>query len=313
MKPHVAVYVLVVASAALADTSPTVVAAPLDVHRSPSSEVTTALQKHLRILLMKEREVLTPTPSAWDAAIVELKRQDCDVSDDCLRQLAVTSGTLYAIYAAVELDLTKTNVIAVGRIVRRDGVLMEVDGQKTFRVQVLKGKDSFEATAKVALAQLVATMRLSQLSASIPVDVRPPPEHPTPDAGVEASKPDGGVEFPPPPMPLPVDEGEGQRTAGKVFLGAGVGIAAVGAVLGIVGVVNAGAVKPVDGAIPPEQLSAYQTATVLRPTGLIVGGVGVAAAALGAILWATAPAAPVKPALVPQPGGAMFVLSGDLP
>src|SRR5947208_11178823 len=131
----VAVCAVFVASAAWGDSSPMVVAAPLEVHRSPGGETTKQLQKEFRLQVLKQPNVATPTPSAWDAAVGQLKRQDCEANDDCLRELAVTAGALYAIHVSVEQDLTKTNVAAQARIVRRDGVLIEVGGQRVTKVE----------------------------------------------------------------------------------------------------------------------------------------------------------------------------------
>lgn len=302
---RVVVSVLLICSTAVlaSGAAPSFVAARLDVKRSPSDEVSVALNRHLRILLMKEPRGVTPTPSMWDAAITEHKRQDCDQNDDCLRGLAVLAGTVYAVYAAVELDLTRTSVTAIGRIVRRDGVLVEVGGQRGFQVVLPMLQRPFNLVAAAALTELVTQMKLSELPATLPAN------------GVEAQKPSPPevkpVE-PPAAVVAPPQPGAGPL-AGKVLLGAGGAVMVAGGVVALVGQIQAGTLTPVDGNLPPSQLGAWRAAVTLRPVGVTMLGVGAAAATAGALLWLLAPGAPVQAALVPQHGGATFAVTGVFP
>lgn len=290
-----------------AGAAPSVISAPLDVKRSPSAETTAALNKQLRILLMKEPEAITPTPSMWDAAIGEHRRQDCDVSDDCLRQLAVLAGTLYAVYAAVELDVTRTNVAVIGRIVRRDGAVVEVGGERGFKVEMPLQDRPFNVVAQAALTELVKKMKLSALPPTLPAtsaEVKPAP-----------GPVDPVVEKVVPPAPQPVIEpnrGSGPL-AGKVLLGLGAGVVVAGGGLALVGQLQAGTLTPVDGNLPPSQLGAYRSATTLRPVGVAMMGAGAAVAVAGTLVWLLAPQSPVQAVVVPSAGGATLSIAGEFP
>jgi hypothetical protein len=250
--------------------APTVVAARLDVPRAPSDDVASALDRHLRALLMRQPGVLTPTPSLWDAAIAQQRRQDCDVRDDCLQQLAVLSGSLYAVYAAVEGDLSRTRVVASARIVRRDGLLMPVDGEHGVSAEAAVGARSFDAAASEALELLVAKLQLARLPPTVAAL-----------APLQAVTP---ASAPPPVIVAPAHAPP--ATAGKAVFGAGIALLAAGAVTFAVGQQQAATLMPVDGNLPAGQLGAYRAAITLRPVGSVVGGAGLAAITLGIILWA---------------------------
>lgn len=295
-------FALVATSAWALGGSPSFIAAPLEVKRSPSDEVTVALNKQLRLILMKEPGVNTPTPSMWDAAIGDHRRQDCGQNDDCLRQLAILAGTLYAIYAAVELDLTRTNVVVIGRIVRRDGLLVQTLGERGFELVVPLQQRPFNVVALAGLNQLIKQMKLATLPATLPAvsEVKPvaepgPPAQPAPIMT--------GPPLPPHPGP----------TVGKVLLGTGAGVAVAGGVIALVGQLEAASLTPIDGNLPPDQVAAWRNATTLRPAGLAIAGAGAAIAAAGALTWLLAPSARLQAAIIPQPGGLGIAFAGDLP
>ena len=119
MRP-LSVLVLLLSSVALAQGKPTLVDYPLDVKAPIPAAKQEDLQSEFRMLLAKNPAVLLSTKSQWKAAVGALKRQDCDVRDECLQQLAVSAGTLYAIYASVEQNAAGTEVTATGRVVNMD-------------------------------------------------------------------------------------------------------------------------------------------------------------------------------------------------
>jgi len=317
----VAVCVALVASAAWADSSPVIVAAPLAVHRSPGGETTKALQKELRLQLAKQSNVLTPTPSAWDAAVTQLNRQDCDSNDDCLRELAVTAGALYAIHAMVETDLTKKNVIAEARVVRRDGVLVEIAGERICRVQLNRGSDSFEAVAKVALAQLLRTMKLGELPSTLPSAEQHPPKE-TPDAGVAVTQvtpevTDAGIP-PPPPLVIETPGPSSARIASYGLMGVGAASVVVGGVFGILAASDRGNIKTdPNGNLQPSQVSTQQGVDRNATVAAVTLTVGAACLAAGITLFVMSPAPDdhtvlsVTPTVVP--GGAAVMVGGRFP
>lgn len=270
----------------LAAAVPTVVAAPLDVPRAPSADAASDLNRALKGLIMREPDVLTPTPSAWEGATGQLKRKDCGVADACLQELAVAANTLYAVYASVDLDLTRSKVIAIGRIVRRDGVLVEVNGERAFKAEVERRDRPFEVAAKEALAKLIAKMKLASLLPSLPAAEAPRP------APTAAPPPEPLAATVAPPAPtVSAQPSATAGVAGKIVFGLGLALVAGGSVTFGVGQARAAALTPTNGNLPLSQLDAYHSAVTLRPAGLALAGAGVAAAVIGLVVWLTSGAA----------------------
>ncbi len=310
-------------AARAAGARPTVVSASLDVQRTPSADVTASLNRHLRGLLMKEPGVLTPTPSVWEAAIAQLRRQDCDVSDECLQQLALLSGSLYAVYASVELDLTRTHLTAIGRIVRRDGALVEVKGQRGFTAEAAIGNQPFEAVARQVLAKLVAQMELASLPPTVPVAEGRPPPQVGPVSGVPAGPSEPSAKEPGEAHPAAPSEpvapaasveqrspGGGSGLLGKVLFGAGAALLVGGGVLAALGQAQAGNLHPVGGNLPASELDAYHQAVTLRPAGLAIGGAGLACVAAGLWLWLSSGSSSAQASLSPLADGFLLGWSG---
>ena len=313
----VAVFGVLLGSLALADTSPMVIAAPLEVRRSTGGETTKALQKELRTLLVKQPNVLTPPYSAWDTAVAAVKRQDCETNDDCLRELAVTAGTLYAIYVEVEQDPTKTEVIAVGRIVRKDGVLIEIEGKRFARVQLPRGADSFEAVAKVALARVLGSMKLSSLPPTMPAAEVPVVKQETPDAGtpVAAVTADAGIP-PPPPLVIETPPTPPARIASYALLGVGAVSILTGGAFGVVAIADRGGIQADSaGNLLPGQTGKQRSVDTNATVSAVTLSVGAACVAAGITLMALAPGTDDHTILTvaPMPGGAAVMLSGRLP
>lgn len=289
------------AVAAAAQGKPTVIDHPLDVKTAITDAQQNALQDDFRQLLARTHGILMPTRSNWQAAVTALRRQDCGIRDECLRQLATTAGTLYALYASVERNAAGTELTATGRVVNQDGVQVRAPASVT-----VKKKDSFELAAREALVQLVAKLELDKLS---PV-LTPAPEKVTP---LEA--------FPAPPMPPPADPvtgvnvphaqpgTPGLKAAGYVFGGLAVASGAVAAVFGGMAA-SARAGLPSSGPLLDEsqvrtQGSVNQGATIALAAGVTAGVFAITSIALLAASPSTA-----SVALTPVPGGAAMVVGG---
>ncbi|MFZ5442773.1 MAG: hypothetical protein ACOZQL_22375 [Myxococcota bacterium] len=252
--------------------------------------------------LLDERSgALVPSRKEAEAALKETKRLDFRESDEALAKLAEKAGTLYATFVSLQYT-AKKQLVLQGRVVRDDGKLM-----KTARVELPKGDETivnrFTPLAELFFADLalsgLPTFKEAVKTVEPVVVVKPP------DQVGEKNPP------PPPPPIVPVDTGEGQRTAGQVLLIGGAGVAVVGAVLLGAGQGIGGSLGVMDGNIPADKVNDYRTAQTLTGAGLVTLGVGAAAALVGGIVWATAPAAPVKVTAVPTAGGAMFGIQGE--
>ena len=279
---------------------PSLVAVPLDLDPNPSlTRFESQLKDLFHDVLEQRSGTLLVSKKESEAAIKETKRQDFRESDEGLARLAEKTGTLYSLYASLEFTPKKALVLS-GRVVRDDGKLI-----KSAQVQLPKGSDTIVELMKPLMIQLIEQLGLSTLP-TFKEAVVPPVVG---DVPVKVL-PDPLKRDPPPPV---VDEGVGQRSAGRALVIAGGGVALVGAILVVAGqVVGGGLTLDRNMNLPLDQLPAYQTATTLSTTGFVGLGAGGAAAVVGAIVWAVAPSGPtpVKVLFVPQVGGAMFSLQG---
>lgn len=280
---------------------PSVVATPLDLDPNPSL---TRFEKELQaswFKLLDERSgALVPSRKEAEASLKETKRLDFRESDEALAKFGEKAGTLYAVFVSLQYTAKKQLVLS-GRVVRDDGKLI-----KTARVELPKGEDTIVARF-TPLAELFFTeLGLAGLPSFKEVKTVEPVKPPPPDK-VEVKK----VDLPPPPPPPVVDTGAGQRTAGQVLVIGGGGVAVVGAVLLGAGAGIGGSLGVKDGNVPADKVADWRTAQTLSGAGLVTLGVGAVAAAIGGIVWATAPAAPVQVTVAPLAGGAVMGLQGE--
>ncbi|MDP3155258.1 MAG: hypothetical protein Q8N23_21445 [Archangium sp.] len=273
---------------------PVVMPFPLEVKRVPSGFTkgdAEAIQQDFKRLLRRSGVTL-PDFAAFDLALKELKRQDCERDDECLVQLSRNAHSLYALYASVDFTLEET-VVASGRVVREDGRAVRF----TQTVKVKKGKDSFLEVVRVALTQLFAALKVAELEPVKPVEAK-----------VEPSR----IQPPPPPPLVVEDLGAGQRSTGKAFVFVGAGLAVVGAALAGVGAgLGYGADHSGDIASNPAMARQAATAQTLSTVGFVGMGVGAVAAGAGAILWGTAAPAPAQVSIMPIVGGGVLQVGGS--
>lgn len=283
----------------------TVMPFPLEFKRTPSGfskEDKEAMQReYTRLLRLAGAQV--PDFARYDLALKELKRQDCEREDECLVQLAKKAEALYALYASVDYTLEGA-VLVSGRVVRDDGKVASA----TETVKLAKGRDAFKDIAKNALVQLFGQLKIGELPATRPVEaakVVEPVKEPVKDPLL--------LREPPPPLPpLTVeDTGAGQRSAGKGLVYAGAGLAVVGGVLAGVGA-GIGYSKELNMRnVPADQLGTVVAARTLTTVGFVGLGLGAVTAAVGAVLWGTAAAAPVtQVSVVPMSGGGVVQWGG---
>jgi len=226
---RLAVLSVLTASAALAQPFPTVAPFPLELKRVPpafTAKDVAALTTDFERLVRKAGADV-PDSAQYAVAVRELKRQDCDRDDECLKQFAQLAHTLYGLYVELDVNL-KGTVSATGRVVRSDGLAMGASRS----VELPKSKERFGDAARNAISQLLEALGLGKFPAqrTLPVDV-PKAEDPKAAPKLE----------PPPPPPLvkveaPVPMRPGLRPyalipaiiAGVAGIGAGVtyGVAA---------------------------------------------------------------------------------------
>ncbi|MGV3620191.1 MAG: hypothetical protein ACO1OB_05220 [Archangium sp.] len=294
------IFLLVLCATGAWAQSPVVMPFPVEFKRVPSGfgkEDKEALQREASRLL-RQAGAITPDFAKSDLALRELKRTDCEREDACLAQLATLSGALYGLYTSIDYTLEGA-VVASGRVVRDDGKTVA----PTQTVKLAKGKDPFKDIARNALVALYGQLKLSELPAVRPVE-----------AQKQVEPPKVVVSDPPPPLPPPtplVDVGEGQRSAGKGLLVAGLGVGVVGGVLAGVGAgIGGGVERTADGEIVSGQEGNASLGRTLCTVGFIGAGVGAVTAIVGAIVWGTAAPAPVQASVSPVAGGAVVQLGG---
>jgi hypothetical protein len=162
------VLMLALAGVSFAQSRTTLVDAPLAMLMSISDEELQALQSEFRQELARHEAVLIPTRSSWKKAIAAVGRTDCGVHDACLQQLAVMSGSLYALFASVERDAAGTEVTVTARVVDRDG-------RRVRALTRVTCTGTGRASIQTALHQLVLELKLDALPPvleSLPVEAR---------------------------------------------------------------------------------------------------------------------------------------------
>jgi len=304
-------------------TKAAVAAYPLELVSRGLSPAQMAEQQSTYRRLVLAAGVLPVSPVATAAAIRELKRQDCDVDDGCLRRFAVLANALYGLFVSVKVDV-KGTAVATGRVVREDGKL--VVPARTATTERKPG-ESLAATVEGVLTVLFKDLQLGGLPATkeavaslerppLAVEpakavepVKPVAIAPAVDAGVPAASlnVDAGVATMPPPEASPL------ATVGTVVIVVGAAAAVTGAILFGLGSASSRAVGA-DGAIvlnggetPEQARGAYRQALVLQPAGLAVLGAGAGVAVIGAVLLGVAPKPVSKVSLMPVPGGGGLV------
>ncbi len=308
---------LSLAAPALAQSKPTLIDYPLDVKAPIPEAKQTELQNDFRQLLARNPAVLLSTRSHWKASVSALKREDCEIRDECLQQLATTAGTLYAIYASVQQNAAGTEVTATGRVVNQDR--QEARARMIFTVP---RKGAFNDAARDALGKLVKGLELEKLSA-----VLTPPAPVTAVVPVPAPVAEVKVEPPPPPLPpqdlvlvvpaLPPEPkaapgASPARIAGWAIGGLGVVAAGFAVGFGVSAAVARGTL-PADGRFLDDGQARTQSA-VNRDATVSLGSSLAAAALLGTatvlFIASTPPSTPTI-TLAPAPGGAQLTLSGE--
>ena len=144
--------VIAVALSSLAQAQPTLTPHPIEVlTRGVSKAQLEALQNEYRRVLIGQ--VTMPSNRAILQAVVDLKRQDCGVSDDCLKKLAVLGGSLYAMHVSGTQD-PGGNALMVARVVRDDGKGLDLDAirRKAFAMGMVQED---QPMSPEQLAQLV--------------------------------------------------------------------------------------------------------------------------------------------------------------
>lgn len=305
MKKTLSFLLVLLSGLAQAQGKPTLIDAPLDVKAPVSDAVLDTMQSSFRLQLLRAGGVLLPTTSNWKSAVAALKRQDCDVRDECLRQLATTGGTLYALYASVERNAAGTLISATGRVVNQDGV----QSRAPVTVQVKK-KGSFEDSAKDALGQLIAKLELGTL---------PPVLTPAPKPVVEALPPPPPMVLVPPPppppavvmvAPPPTKSGSGLKVAGFVTGGLAVVSAGFAAGFGISAAVTRGTLPPDGRLVDDAQVRAQQSVNTGATVALVTGAAAAVLAVTSITLLSLAPSETTSVTFAPTPSGAALVVGG---
>jgi hypothetical protein len=280
-------------------TSPSVEAFPLEVKRAPpqfSAKDIDELQKEF-VRLIRRSGAMVPDTATHEKALRDLKRQDCDREDECLRQLAQRSSSLYAVYAQVDLNIEGTVVVS-GRIVRDDGQVEVPVQTMTFPM----GHDTFKDVARVGLGRLIDKMRVGKLSS-----VRP------------ASRPSALDESSLSAPPLVVREGgpTPMRIASFGMLGLGgagliTGLALIASAQSDISTLDVNRDGNIAGSPSQAQVSLSNGASTKTGVGSALLATGVALAGAGAVLLVL-DLKRVTPVAAVTPDGATFAIVGRWP
>jgi hypothetical protein len=284
---------------ASAQSRATLIDAPLDVRVPMPAAQSQALQSDFRQLLARKSGTLVPTPSAWKAAVAALRRQDCDVRDECLRQLAVNGASLYALFASIERNAAGTEYTASGRVVNQDGALTRGP------VKVVVSAAAKDATTN-ALVELMTALKLDTLPAVLeqPVTAKvAEPVKPQPQEGTLVQPLP-----PPPPMPpmvvstpAPESGPSAGRVAGFLLLGVGVAAAATSVGFGVSSAVQRSEL-PLDGRFTDDAQAVQQARVNTFATISLGTAVGAGVSLISAIVLLAASSPQQTVAIVPAIG-----------
>jgi hypothetical protein len=290
---------------------PSVVLAPMDVDPSDALQrVERNLKDIFFDVLRSKADVTLAGRIETEIAVKSLRRNDFRESDEALKRLADRTSTLYAVYVAVTMDVSKDEkegkrpVEELGlnaRVIRSDGVQVAAKA-----VRLPLRKDPIVPVFKVLANRLIETLALKDLPAAI--EAPPPPVVAAPAPEVPR------VETIAPPPPPPIDTGVEQRLWGKVGVGAGAGVAAVGAIIwslagsdfAQVQVTREGSLEEL-GMVPKAR-----AASAKQAAGIAVVAGGAIIAGVGAAVWALAPQAPITVGAAPLQSGFAVSIGGTL-
>jgi hypothetical protein len=267
--------VMVLAATVHAQTArPVVMPVPLELKGAGLSDADRErLSREFRRLL-KLAGTAAPDLSRADEAVTALSAAGCESNDACVAAWAAKAEALYAVFATIERS-PDGGVVAVGRVVRDDGVVVRS------RATVSQPPGPFIDTARVALTELFRVLNVGGLSPvrviekEVTVVVPTPVEVPVPQPAMPPS----------PVVPAPAPRGVGLVVAGGAsFLAGLIVLAATG--LPALSVRGSGS--------PPVAASVGEANTLfVGYVGSIVGfalvGAGAVAGGLGALLWASSP------------------------
>ena len=233
-------------------------------------------------------------------------------------------STLYGLQIKVESAEDGTPMV-VGQIVRNDGKV--VRGPVSVRWQP-GGEGEWRANLKGALERVVKELQPATLSASasatdsppVPVvDATPPigPPQPLAEAPREASLP------PPPPPPSldvvrPAERVNPLKGVGIALTFGGAALLASGAIVNVVGRLQAGQVLNQDGILKfgsgDAEAERARAATTMQMVGATLGAAGLAAGVAGLICWLKAPSDQTPQVTITvSSGGFGLVVQGALP
>lgn len=274
---------------------PSLIPVPLTFKQTPpgfSKEDRETVQREY-IRLLRLAGALIPDFGRYELALKDLDRDACEKDDQCLAQFARKGESLYSLYASVDYS-AEGDMVVSGRVVRDDGV--PASAQE--KVNVTKGADSYKDMAKNALINLFTQLKIGDLSAT------------REEAPVVKAEPAPAEAPLPMPMVTVQDTGRERRSVGKGVVIAGAAAAAAGGVLAGVGAGVGFGQEVNQRNVTPAQLEDLVTARTLTTIGFIGIGAGALTAAIGAILWGTAPAAPAQVSVLPVHGGGGVVVVG---
>ena len=259
MSRALALGALLLASAGLAE------GARVAVHPLDARELTVEQREWLKaffdVRLARTPGVRLAGSNRVDDALRTTRGKDCETQDSCLRYLAESSGSLYAVYARLRREPVGGELLMTARVVRADGAVVKNVSRRAHPEHKVELVD----TCRTLVSTVVAALDLPTLPPDMPKLERPIPYPAPPLLKVEAVAP-------PPEM-------SARRKAGLALSSVGLATAIAGGVLFALATDDGSRLTPDDtGAVPADQLGRAanvtmqsRAATVLIPVGVIIG------------------------------------------
>lgn len=278
--------------------------ARIAIHPLDARELTVEQREWLKALfdvrLARTPGVRLAGSGRVEAALQSPQGKECETSDACLRYLAESSGSLYAIYARLRRDPVGGELLMTARVVRADGALVKTVSRRAHPEPNVE----LTETCRTLVTNVVSGLDLQSLPPALPAK-RDPPQ----SLAMFSAPPLLAIDAPP-----QAGSASPRKRAGLALGTFGVASLTAGGLLVAMATDGRSRLTPnSSGAVPHPQAAAaanvaMQTnaAAVLIPVGALIGAAGALLA-----FWPEDPR--VSIAVSGSPGGAGVLIAARLP
>jgi hypothetical protein len=269
-----------------------IAALPLELSGVDTGQAT-SLEAAFDVKLARTSAIRLAGRARVDEVVQPAGAEACAQNEQCLRELAERTDSLYTLQATLAADALRTKLEATARVLRVDGVVV----RRVVRTAPITSGADVVTAGRELLDELLRALELEHLLDAVPA------------AGADSAQADADV---PLRVPLAVEGLQPREGAGVAAMGVGTLAIGAGATLAILALTGRQAVQPdAGGHVPAAQAAVAarvaheaQAAAVLLP-------VGVAVVAGGLLMLLLPPHLDVAVAAGPRVAG--LSISGSFP